>query len=80
MPGCRWLNKRKGEIIEHDVLPCGVADRGVCRFPVWELQVFLITFTGVAESTGIAIASGCRAYEILGEAPQRTRSDSVTDD
>lgn len=52
----RWLNKRKGEIIEHDVLP----------FPVWELQVFLITFTGVAESTGIAIASGCRAYEILG--------------
>lgn len=52
----RWLNKRKGETVEHEVLP----------FPVWELQVFLITFTGIAESTGIAIASGCRAYEILG--------------
>jgi hypothetical protein len=39
----RRLNKRKGEILEHDILP----------FPAWELQVFLITFTGLAESAGV---------------------------
>jgi hypothetical protein len=54
----RWLKRRKGEEYDHEVLP----------FPVWELQVFLICFTGLAESAGVAIASGCLVYEIAGAA------------
>lgn len=51
-----WLMRRKGDEAIENLLP----------FPVWELQVFLITFTGVAEAAGEAIISGCLLYEIVG--------------
>lgn len=45
----------------------GLEDTGrALHFPVWESEVILMFFQGLAESAGEAIASGCLEYEVGG--------------